>query len=182
MSASSVDWQGQALEGLSRLHVDAMPAMELLYLDGLAAHLLGKDAPTPPYTIEHGATIVSILLRAVTDSPAVDPGLEPDDADLASIPAREAVVDGAHRLGARGGPGVHQLVTRLLTAAVGELELHKETPEVQVRSLFHFGLLAIASGPENKTNAETSEGVLATFDTWDGRIGAGFVPPWRIVA
>lgn len=159
-----------------------MPSMELLYLDGLAAHVLGENPPAPPYTVEHGTTIVSHLLRAVTNASAVDLGLEPDDRDRASVYARAAVVDGAHRLGIRGGPGVHQLVSRFLTAAVGELETHKEEPEAQVRSLFHYGMLAIASGPENKTNVETSEGVLAAFAVWDERIGAGFVPPWRIVA
>jgi len=77
---------------------------------------------------------------------------------------------------------VHQLLSRFLAAATGELERHKEDPEAQVRSLFHYGLLAIASGPENQTNVATSEGVLLAFATWDKRIGTGFVPPWRIVA
>lgn len=182
MNESPVDWQSQSVEGLARLSVDHMPAMELVYLDGLATHLFGADAPSPPYTIEHGTAIASLLLRAVTDAPAVDLGLEPDDRESTSAWAREAVVDGAHRLASRGGHGVHQLVTRFLAAAVGELERHKEAPEAQVRSLFYYGLLAIASGPENKASAETAESVLAVFHAWDERIGGGFVPPWRIVA
>ncbi|WP_157520025.1 hypothetical protein [Nocardioides dokdonensis] len=158
--------------------------MELLYLDGLAVHLLGPDAPVPPYTVEHGTTIASHLLRAVTDAPTVDLELEPDpdEEDPAISVARESVVAGGHRLSSRGGPGVHQLVTRFLTAAVGELEQHKDDPEGQVRSLFYYGLLAIASGPENQTNDQVAEGALAAFNAWDARIGAGFVPPWRIVA
>ena len=60
--------------------------------------------------------------------------------------------------------------------------MHKDDPEAQVRSLFHYGLLAIASGPENQTNEETSEGILTAFALWDERIGAGFVPSWRVVA
>jgi hypothetical protein len=182
VDASPVDWQSQSVGGLTRLSVADMPAMELIYLDALAAHLLGPEAPAPPYTIEHGTAIASQLLRAVTDSPGVGLGLEPDDQDGASVPAREAVVEGAHRLASRGRHGVQQLVTRFLAAAVGELEQHKEAPEAQVRSLFYYGLLAIASGPENKASAETAEGVLAAFHAWDERIGAGFVPPWRIVA
>lgn len=182
MNESPVDWQSQSVGGLTRLSVDVMPAMELIYLDGLAAHLLGPNAPVPPYTIQHGTAIASLLLRAVTDAPAVDLGVESDDRETASAPAREAVVDGAHRLAGRGGHGVHQLVTRFLAAAVGELEQHKDAPEAQVRSLFYYGLLAIASGPENKASAETAESVLAAFYAWDKRIGAGFVPPWRTVA
>jgi hypothetical protein len=175
------DWRSQSVGGLTRLSVDVMPAMELIYLDGLAAHLLGTNAPVSPYTIEHGTAIASLLLRAVTDAPAVELDFETDDREPASAPAREAVVDGAHRLAGRGRHGVHQLVTRFLAAAVGELEQHKEAPEAQVRSLFYYGLLAIASGPENKATAETADSVLAAFHAWDERIGAGFVPPWRIV-
>lgn len=181
MNASPVDWQSQSVEGLTRLSVDAMPAMELIYLDGLAVHLLGPDAPAAPYTIEHGTAVASLLLRAVTDSAALDLQIEPDDGDPAAASAREAVVEGAHRFAGRGGHGVHQLVTRFLAAAVGELERLDE-PEAQVRSLFHYGLLAIASGPENRASAETSESVLAAFHLWDERIGEGLVPPWRVVA
>lgn len=182
MNTSTASWQSQSAAGLAQLSVDVMPAMELLYLDGLAAHLLGSDAPVPPYTIQHGTTIASLLLRAVNDSRAVNIDLQPDGRDPASAPARAAIVDGAHRLARRGGHGAQQLVTRFLTAAVGELEQHKDAPEDQMRSLFYYGLLAIASGPENTTNAETSESVLAAFRAWEERIGDGFVPPWRIAA
>lgn len=181
MNATPADWQSQAAAGLAHLSVELMPAVELLFLDGLAAHLLGPQAPAPPYTIEHGTTIVSLLLRAVNDAPAVRLGLGPDD-DQAPGPGRQAVVSGAHRLAQRGGIGVHQLVTRFLSAAVGELEAHKDAPEVQVRSLHHYGLLAIASGPENQSNAETSESLLAAFRVWEARLGNGFVPPWRVPA
>lgn len=182
MNTTTADWQGLAVAGLSQLTNDAMPAMELLYLDGLAVHLLGPDAPAPPYTMEHAATIASLLLRAVADAPVVGPDLESGEADETTTAARDSVVDGAHRLARSGGRGAQRLVKRFLPAAVGELEQHKECPEAQVRSLFYYGLLAIASGPENQTNAETSDGVLAAFSSWDERIGAGFVPPWRIVA
>lgn len=182
MNMSPVDWQSQSVGALSALNVDVMPAMELIYLDGLAVHLLGPDAPQPPFTIEHGSAIASLLLRAVKDSTAVEMGLEPGGADPATAPAREAVVAGARGLAERGGHGVHQLVTRFLAAAVGELEQQKESPEAQVRSLYYYGLLAIASGPENKSTGETAESVLATFHAWDERIGAGFVPPWRVLA
>lgn len=181
MNASPVDWQSQSVGGLARLSVDDMPAMELIYLDALAVHLLGADAPVPPYTIQHGTAVASMLLRAVTDSAGTDLALEPDDGDLHAAVARSAVVDGAQRFAGRGGHGVHQLVTRFLAAAVGELERIKD-PEAQVRSLFHYGLLAIASGPENQASVEISDSVLASFHAWDERIGSGLVPPWRIVA
>ncbi|GAA3671788.1 hypothetical protein GCM10022237_34320 [Nocardioides ginsengisoli] len=182
MNAPREDWQRQAAAGLAHLSVELMPAMELLYLDGLAAHLLGPEAPAPPYTIEQGTTIASLLLRAVNDAPAVGPDLAPDDDPRAADPGRRAVVGGAHRLAQRGGLGAHRLVARLLPAAVGELESHQDAPEAQVRSLYYYGLMAIASGPENQASAETSASVLATFHAWEARLGNGFIPPWRVPA
>lgn len=74
-----------------------------------------------------------------------------------------------------------QLVNRFLAAAVGELEIHKESAEAQTRSLFYYGLLAIASGPDNSLSQRAANGIIDLFDAWDGQIGAGFVPPWRLV-
>jgi hypothetical protein len=174
------DWQTQSVEGLKRLTVRDVPALELIFLDGLAAHLIGPDAPVPPYTMEHGTAIASMLLRSVADAPNRDIGPAPEGGVPAAEPARVAVVAGARSLGARGGIGVHQLVTRFLAASVGELERNQGEPEEQVRSLFYYGLLAVASGPENKTNAETAEGLEAAFQSWNDRIGDGFVPSWRV--
>lgn len=188
MSGTAPDWQSASIQGLERLTTDHVPAVELLYLDALAVHLLGPEAPEPPYTLEHGTAIVGLLLQAVANAPLVVPELEADPAagadethDVSAV-ARAAVADGAQRLASRGGPGVHRVATRFLTAAVGELEQHAADPESQVRSLFYFGLLAIASGPENQTNAEVADGILAAFHRWDQRIGEGYVPPWRVVA
>jgi hypothetical protein len=182
VNSSPVGWQGQSVEGLARLSMDAMPALELLFLDGLAVQLLGPEAPEPPYTIEQGTAVASLLLRAVADSTGLDVGIEPGHEDEALAAGREAIVEGAHRFGTRGGHGVHQLVNRFLAAAVGELESHKDEPEAQVRALFYYGLMALASGPENQSNSETAESVLAAFHLWDERIGDGYVPQWRIVA
>lgn len=179
MTQAPPDWQAQSLEALKRLKVRDVPALELIYLDGLAAHLLGPEAPEPPYTIEHGSAIASMLLRAVAAAPTRDIGPPAEDEVASAKPAREAVAAGAHKLATRGGVGVHQLVSRFLGAVVGELEQLKETPELQVRSLFFYGLMAIASGPENQANDEIAQGVMGAFTHWDERIGQGFVPPWR---
>ncbi len=180
MNSAPADWQTQSVEGLKRLTVRDVPALELIFLDALAAHLIGPDAPEPPYTMEHGTAIASMLLRSVADAPGRDIGPPPEGGVPAAEPARAAVVAGARRLGERGGIGVHQLVTRFLAASVGELERHRGEPEEQARSLFYYGLLAIASGPENQANAETAEGLAAAFQSWNDRIGAGFVPSWRV--
>lgn len=182
MNTTGADWQSVGVAGLEHLSIESMPALELRYLDLLAAHLLGPQAPEADYTIEDGAAIVSLLFQAAMDAPAALPDLDSEDPDEALRPAREAVVDGAHRLAGTGPLGANRLAKRFLPAAVGELEQHKEDPEAQVRSLFYYGLLAIASGPENTASVETSDGLLAAFHTWDERIGQGFVPPWRIAS
>lgn len=77
---------------------------------------------------------------------------------------------------------MQQLVTRFLGAAVGELEIHAGAPEEQVRSLFYYGLLAVASGPGNRLSQSSADGIGQLFVAWNDQIGAGFVPPWRVPA
>jgi hypothetical protein len=155
--------------------------MEILFLDALAVHLMGPDRPLPPYTVGHGTVVVGHLLRAVTDSALltleVCPGETPEITE-----ARAAISAGAGAFAQRGGLGVQQLVSRFLAAAVGELEIHRESAEAQTRSVFHYGLLAVASGPGNRLTPAAGDGVGAIFRGWDALIGAGFVPPWRVLA
>jgi hypothetical protein len=75
---------------------------------------------------------------------------------------------------------VQHLVSRFVAAAVGELEVHRESAEGQTRSLFLYGLLAVASGPENRLSPAAADGIAAIFRGWNDQIGAGFVPPWRV--
>lgn len=173
------DWQQQSVTGLAGLTPDRVPAVEILFLDALAAHLLGPDAPVAPYTVEHASVIAGHLLRAFVSCASleldgqVDAGPEGDQ-------ARAAILDGAHAFAERKGPGVQQLVTRYLGAVVGELEIHAGSPDEQVRSLFYFGLLAVASGPGNRLSQVSADGIAQLFIAWNDQIGAGFVPPWRV--
>lgn len=180
-TAHAKDWQQLSAKGLAELSLDRLPAAELLFLDGLAAHLMGPEAPAPPYTIEHGTQIVGHLLRALVECSLVEVEDSPQSTAEMSE-ARTAIVEGAHELAKRGVAGVKQLVNRFLAAAIGELEIHKESAEAQTRSLFYYGLLAVASGPDNRVAQSGADGILEVFNAWDGRIGEGFVPPWRIVA
>jgi hypothetical protein len=180
-AAQARDWQQLSAGGLRGLSLDSLPAAELLFLDGLAAHLMGPEAPEAPSTIEQGTVVVGHLLRALVDCSMVK--LEGSPQSTAEISeARAAIVEGAHQFANRGVPGVKQLVNRFLAAAVGELEIHKESAEAQTRSLFYYGLLAVASGPNNLIAQEAADGILEVFKAWDGQIGDGFVPPWRLVA
>lgn len=173
------DWRRQGLDGLAGLSRKNVPAAEILFLDAVAAELLGPAPPEPPYTIEHGSSVVSHLLRACAAAPSVGDLDAPATSPAIGL-ARDAVVDGAHAFAARGAPGLDQLVNRYLGAAVGELEQQAGTPEAQARSLFYFGLLAVASGPANLASQETADAILSVFEAWDAHIGEGFVPPWRV--
>ena len=175
------DWQHQAVEGLGALTAKRVPAWELLFLDALAAQLLGPARPQPPYTVEHGTVAAGYLLRAVADSALVTLEVSPDPTP-GITEARVAITAGARAFARQGRPGVQHLVNRFLGAAVGELEVHRDSAEGQTRSLFCYGFLAVASGPENRLTPEAGDGVGEIFQGWDSLIGAGFVPPWRIVA
>ncbi|HEY0239364.1 MAG TPA: hypothetical protein VGC37_12015 [Friedmanniella sp.] len=172
------DWQVDGIAALKGLTPKNQPALEILYLDALAARLLGGGLE-PPYTVEHGSETVAFLLRAVARSTAYAPDRTPTPSE-AMTKARSSFLTGAHDFAGRGLPGLAQLVNRVITAAVGELEMHTGAPEEQVRALFRYGLLAVASGPANEVSPVAAEGVDELFEAWDGLIGDGFVPPWRV--
>lgn len=171
-------WQVDGLAGLKSLTPTDLPSFEILYLDSLAARLLGSGGLEAPYTVEHGAEVVAFLLQATINASAYVPEQIPAPTAPMTL-ARQAVLTGAGELAARGLPGLAQLVNRVITAAVGELERQSGSPEEQVRSLFRYGLLALASGPANELAVTAAEGVDEVFSAWDDLIGAGFVPPWR---
>lgn len=176
-----MDWQEQAVAGLGALTREQIPALEILFLDAVAVQLMGPAHPEPPYTVEHGTVTAGHLLRAVTDAPLVTLDVVPPPTP-GMVAARAAIEVGAHTFAGRGRAGVKHLVNRFLGAAVGELEVHRGSPEAQTRSLFTYGLLAVASGPDNRVTPEAGDGIGEIFRGWDRLIGVGFVPPWRIVA
>lgn len=176
---TSKEWRQPSLLGLARLEINAMPAFEVLFLDEIAAYVMGSGDLEAPFTIEHGSKIASSLLGAIVNSAEYEPERLPATTSKMSE-ARKHVVGGAHAFADRGVPGLTQLVNRLIPAVTGELEIHKESPEQQTCSLFYYGLLAVASGPENLLDENAAAGVMEIFRAWDDQIGSGFVPPWRI--
>lgn len=179
-TAPPQDWRQMGLNALARMDLQQMPGFEILFLDSLAAYAMGSGSLKQPYTVEHGSAVVGCLLRAMTDCAYYQPDRHPElGPDVET--ARERVVVGAHALAAQGWPGLHQLLSRVLSASVGELEIHHGDPERQTRSLFRFGLLAVASGTTNLLSTDAANGIEQLFVAWDGEIGKGFVPPWRLV-
>jgi hypothetical protein len=174
------DWQVDGIAALKGLTADDQPAFEILYLDALAARLLGGGLE-PPYTVEHGSEVVAFLLQAVARAAAYAPDRTPTPTGSVTA-ARESFLAGSHAFAERGLQGLAQLVNRIITAAVGELERHTGASDEQVRALFRYGLLAVASGPANEVATVAADGVDELFGAWDGLVGDGFVPPWRVPA
>ena len=173
------DWQEPSLRGLAALTIEAMPSFEVLFLDDLAAYLMGAGPLPEPYTIEHGSHVVSLLLGAVVNSAHYRPESAPEPTEGIRV-AREAFVDGAHAFAGRGPDGLVQLVNRLVPAVVGELEIHKAEPGTQTSQLFHYGLLAVASGPANSLAEECAQGLRQVLLAWDELFGGGLRLPWRV--
>lgn len=172
------NWQEPSMRALAALTLEAMPSLEVLFLDDLAAYLMGSGPLEEPYTIEHGSHVLSLLLGAVVNSAHYQPEETPAMADE-MLTARESFVQGAHDFAGRGAQGVIQLVNRLVPAIVGELEIQKEAPEAQTSQLFHYGMLAVASGPANSLSDEAATGFRQILLGWDRLFGQGFKVPWR---
>lgn len=176
--STTTDWQQPSLAGLQNLTVKAMPAFEILLIDDLAAYVMGSGPLSGPYTVEHGSRVLSALFGAVISSDAYVPDQVPQ-ATPGMERARSAFVDGAHAFAALSGPGLAQLANRLIPAVLGELEIHKDAPEEQTRSLFYYSILAVASGPLNLLAEDAANGAMEILGAWDGVLGAGLVLPWR---
>ncbi|MDQ1716188.1 MAG: hypothetical protein QOE89_141 [Pseudonocardiales bacterium] len=177
-SPSAENWQDLSLAGLRAIELEAMPSFEVLLLDDLAVYTMGCGPLPPPFTVEHGSRVVSALLGAVINSARYTPTQTPvASANMSTI--RERFVRGAGDFADRGRPGLSQLVNRIIPAALGELEIHKDAPEDQTRSLFYYTVLAVASGPLNLLEEDAAAGALELFDAWDEVFGSGFVLPWR---
>lgn len=172
------EWEEPTLGGLTCVSVETMPALELLFLDDIAAYLMGSGPPEPPFTVEHGGRIVSALLDAVVNSAQFVPEVVPTPTPEIST-ARAAFVQGAHDLAANGSDGLTQIVCRLIPAAQSELENNIGAPGEQTFWLFYYGLLAVASGPSSIQEEDVASGVMDIFRAWDEEFSKGFVVPWR---
>lgn len=179
--AAEPNWQEPSLHALASLSLEVMPAFEVLFIDDLAGYLMGAGPLSPPFTVEHGSRIVSALFGAMVNAPRYQPASMPEPTE-GIVDARAAFVQGGHDLAGKGPAGLVQLLNRLIPALLGELELQKDAPEEQTRSLFYYSLLAVASGPLNVLDQDAAAGVAELFTAWDAVFGAGFVPPWRAEA
>jgi hypothetical protein len=177
-SSPQVEWEEASLGGLACVSVETAPAFELLFLDEIAAYLMGSGPLEPPYTEEHGGRIISALLDAMVNSPDYVPEKAPVLTPEIST-ARAAFVKGAHDLAAVGKDGLTQLICRLMPAVKGELENNKGAPEQQTHWMFYYGMVAVASGPSSIQDEDVAAGVMDIFQAWNEEFAKGFVAPWR---
>ncbi|MCW2540634.1 MAG: hypothetical protein JWN95_2359 [Frankiales bacterium] len=172
------NWQVPSLAALRAVQLEQLPAFEVLLIDDLAGYVMGAGPLAEPYTVENGSRVVSALFGAMINATKYLPAQAPVPTE-AMTSLRESFVQGAHAFAELGVVGLGKLVNRLVTAAVGELELHKDDPGEQTQSLFYYTLLAVASGPLNLLAVQAASGAEEIFLAWDRIFGEGMVLPWR---
>lgn len=175
--SNRTSWQSEVCAALVRLTVDDLPSLEVQLIDGLAAWILSPENPGRDYSNEHGATVISTLLTAVQRAPEYRPDRQPAETG-AVRKLRAKVVDGASDLGADLN-GITTLTTRLMPAAIGELERNSGDPAAQIVWTYYYSILVLASGKGETPNEKSMNAIHATFSGWDQLMANGFVVPWR---
>jgi hypothetical protein len=175
---ADANWQEPSLAALRAVQLDHLPSFEVLLIDDLAGYLMGAGPLAEPYTVENGSRVVTALFGAMINATKYTPNKAPEPT-AAMTSLRENFVQGAHAFADLGVAGLGKLVNRLVMAAVGELELHKDDAAEQTESLFYYTLLAVASGPLNLLAVQAADGAEELFVAWDQVFGEGLVLPWR---
>ena len=163
------------IAALQNLSINDMPSLEILLIDELGAWARSAGNPGHRYDKNHGALVTSTLLNAAGRASTFQPARIPaESAEMVS--AREKVVAGAHEL-AEADNGLTILITRLIPAAIGELERNAGEPAAQVRWLFYWSLLALGAGTHGSADVAGMGGLMAAFDAWDELMGYGLARP-----
>jgi hypothetical protein len=157
-------WEAKQLAALRGLSLEDMPGLEFLLLDGLRGWIRSDANPGGGYEQDHAAQLSGVLLMALGHARSFRPGHTPVlSADV--LTARQRVVAGARELGQ--DKQLQLLFSRLMPGAVGELRKHAGDRDAQVRSLYLYFLLVLASGTRASADLSSTPGLTASFDAWD---------------
>lgn len=180
MTASSSDsaWEDDIVRGLHSVTSDQVPALEIILLDALVDWLYSPANPGEGYDESHAGHLVSTLFTAIDSSRAYLPAREPAVTDAITA-VRTRVVDGAHELSAQGPDGVTTVVSRLMPAALAELQNNAGERAKQAHGVWVYSIYTLALGTRTEHDNTLMDGVVATFAGWDDVLRGGFVVPWR---
>jgi hypothetical protein len=172
------DWAIGVTVALRDLTVEDMPSLEVLLIDGIGTWVLSPDNPGQDYGEQHGAVVISNLFTAIERAGEFRPVQFPAESEQIAI-ARRAVVAGAHAI-AKAKDGITLAITRIMPAAIKELEKNARNPGAQIYWVYFYSLLTISSGTAGRLSDPAARGIGETFDAWDSLMAGGFRLPWHI--
>jgi hypothetical protein len=168
-------WEADVIAALASLTEADMPAVEFLLLDQLASWMLSDANVAGSYDEVAGGVVLSALLNAVANAGEVRPERSPVvGAEVAA--ARSRFVAGAHEYAA-DSRGMALLVTRLMPAAVAELNRNVGNAAKQIYWTYLYALFVIASGVVGEQDPSVARGIGMSFSGWNDLIADGFRLP-----
>jgi hypothetical protein len=168
-------WEPDVIAALAGLSEADMPAVEFLLLDQLALWMLSDANVAGEYDEVAGGVVLSALLNAVANAADLRPEREPVVGDEVAL-ARGRFVAGAHEY-ATHQRGMALLVTRLMPAAVAELNRNVGNAAQQIYWTYLYALFVIASGVVGEQDPAVARGIGMSFSGWNDLIADGFKLP-----
>jgi hypothetical protein len=168
-------WESDVIAALASLTEADMPTVEFLLLDQLASWMLSDANVSAEYDEIAGGVVLSALLNAVANATDVRPEREPLVGDEVAL-ARSRFVEGAREYAA-DDRGMALLVTRLMPAAVAELNRNAGNVAQQIYWTYLYALFVIASGVVGEQDPAVARGIGMSFSGWNDLIADGFRLP-----
>ena len=172
---SGPDWETDVISALAGLTEADMPAVEFLLLDQLAFWMLSGANTHSSYDDVAGGVVVSALLTAVSNVADVRPEREPVVGPEVAA-ARARFVEGAHEYAAHDR-GIALVVTRLMPAAIAELNSNVGNAAQQIYWTYLYSLFVIASGVVGEQDPSVARGIGMSFSGWNDLITDGLKLP-----
>jgi hypothetical protein len=169
-------WEADVIAALGGLTEADMPAVEFLLLDQLALWMLSDANPaSAAYDEVAGGVVLSALLNAVANAGDVRPEREPVvGPEIAE--ARRRFVEGAREYAAHER-GIALVVTRLMPAAIAELNTNVGNAAQQIYWTYLYSLFVIASGVVGEQDPSVARGIGMSFSGWNDLIADGLRLP-----
>ena len=91
---------------------------------------------------------------------------------------RSRLLSGIHEIGSNP-EALSMFVITLMPAVISELERRSGDPASQVYWLYCYSLLVLAGGRLGRLDQDLMPAIMASFDSWNELMSAGYTLPWR---
>ncbi|WP_285588119.1 hypothetical protein [Actinomycetospora sp. NBRC 106378] len=154
------------IDALARLRREDVPALELLFLQGVMAWVFSEENPGSDYNRSHASYLAGALFTGLDDAGNTSLSASPPETAKISA-ARDRVALGANALASYGEAGLDMLLEqRVLPAMVGELERCVGNQTQQGACTWTYALFAVAMGEGHDQDPDVVEGLIESFDAW----------------